>query len=546
MSNAQRARGAFCALTSIFLLITSGALAQTVPDPISTLRRDTDQAERALRPRAIDLPEAPAAKAEAAAPDGVQFTLRSIVFSPSEILSEQALTALAQPLIGQSVSMTQLRSLVAQVNALYLQKGVSTAEALLPPQELQDGEVRVLLVEGKLGNVELKGQTSLSSAYVLDRLKVPVGQLADTSVLSRSVRRFNATNDAQVNLTLRPGSEFGRTDVLVDLQEQPRHQFRLLADNFGNPATGAQQVTGSFRRLSSVIEGDRLDVYAINTQAILTGRVAYDIPVGNDGLRVGVSEAHNRISYILAGTQGLTYAADARTESLDVAYPLLLTDRQLIRLLGSLNQSHASALTGGEPSSATRVVHENIALQGDVEANGWRASWSLGQTWLQWQNKLAVNGSVPPLRESYTDASVTALASVTANAYLRLNVSARVAPSGLPASERYLLGGVSTLRGYAAGSLNGTGGSTTSLELHREWQISSESSQSTQVLDGFVFVDQGRVTDPGARAWSTGLGVNWTLPGGLRLQAFAAHVGTPALAKGVSSLGLQLSFNHNL
>ncbi len=547
MSYAQRARGVFFGLTSIASVWgASGALAQTPPDPISALKRDTDQAERALRPRAIDKPEVPTAKAEATAPDDVKFTLRSIVFSPSEILSEQALIGLAQPLIGQSVSMTQLRTLVAQVNALYQQKGVSTAEALLPPQELQDGEVRILLVEGKLGNVELKGQTNLSSAYVLGRLKVPEGQLADTSALSRSVRRFNATNDAQVNLTLRPGSEFGRTDVLVDLQEQPRNQFRLLLDNFGNPATGAQQVTGSYRRLSSFTEGDRVDVYAIDTQGVLTGRMAYDVPIGNDGLRLGVSEAHNRISYALAGTQGVMYAADAHTESLDLAYPLLLTDRQLIRLLSSLNQSHSSALTGGAPSSITRVVHENIALQGDVEADGWRASWSVGQTWLQWQNKLQVNGSVPPLNESYTDASVTALASVTANAYLRLNLSLRAAPSGLPASERYLLGGVSTLRGYAAGSLNGTGGSASSLELHREWQITPESGSGAHLLDPFVFVDQGRVTDPGARAWSAGLGLNWTLPGGVRLQAFGAHVGTPTLSKGVSSVGLQLSYSHQL
>ena len=262
---------------------------------------------------------------------------------------------------------------------------------------------------------------------------------------------------------------------------------------------------------------------------------------------MGVSEAKNRIRYILAGTDGLTYAADAHTESLDVAYPLLLTDRQLIRVLSSLNQSHSTALTGGVVSSITRVVHENISLQGDLEADGWRASWSVGQTWLQWKNKLTVDGSsVPPLKESYTDASVTALASVTANAYLRLNVSARRAPTGLPASERYLLGGVSTLRGYAVGSLNGTAGIATSLELHREWQVAAESGPGNQLLDFFVFVDQGRVTDPGARAWSTGLGLNWTLPYGLRLQAFGARVGTPALAKDVSSVGLQLSFSHNL
>jgi hemolysin activation/secretion protein len=526
--------------------MVSGALAQTVPDPISTLKRDTEQADRALRPRATDVLDAPTAKAEAAAPDGVQFTLRSIVFSPSELLSAEALTALAQPLIGQSVSMSQLRSLVDSVNALYLQKGIKTAEALLPPQELKDGEVRVLLVEGRLGKVDLKGHTSLSSAYVLERLKVPEGQLADTSALSRSVRRFNATNDAQVNLTLRPGSEFGRTDVLVDLQEQPRNQLRLLVDNFGHPQTGTQQLTTSYRRLSSVTEGDRLDVYAINTQAILTGRVAYDVPVGRNGLRVGVSQARNKISYTLADTQGLTYVADARTQSLDLAYPVLLTDRQLVRVLGSLSQSHASALIGGEPSSETKVVHQNIALQGDWETAGWRTSWSVGQTWLQWHNKFVVNGSVPSLKDSYTNASLTALASVTANVYLRVNVSARVAPSGLPASERYLLGGVSTLRGYAAGSLNGTSGSAASVELHREWAMGPARGAAAQTLDTFLFVDQGRVTDPGARAWSAGLGVNWTLPNGFRLQAFGAHVGTPALANGVSSIGLQLSFNHNL
>ena len=553
-SYAQGARGGIvarhfklrAALTASLLLAVSGAQAQTPADPISALKRDTDQAERALRPRAIEMPEVPATKADATAPDGVQFTLRSIVFSPSELLSDDALTALAQPLIGQSVSMSQLRALVEKVNGLYLQQGVNTAEAVLPPQELQDGEVRILLVEGRLGKVELKGQASLSSAYVLGRLQVPEGQLADTTALSRSVRRFNATNDAQVNLTLRPGSEFGRTDVLVDLQEQPRNQLRLLVDNFGHPQTGTQQVTTSYRRLSSLMEGDRLDVYAINTKAILTGRAAYDVPVGTNGLRLGVSEARNRISYTLAGTQGLSYVADAHTESLDLAYPLLLTDRQLIRVLGSLNQSHSSALTGGETSSVTKVVHQNIALQGDLEAAGWRASWSVGQTWLQWRNKLDVTGTVPPLKDSYTDASVTALASVTANAYLRLNVSARVAPSGLPASERYLLGGVSTLRGYAAGSLNGTSGSAASVELHREWTLGPASGAAAQTLDTFLFVDQGRVTDPGARAWSAGLGVNWTLPGGFRLQAFGAHVGKPELSKGVSSLGVQLSMNHNL
>lgn len=521
------------------LLLATAAQAQALPDPAATLKRDTEQAERALHPPPLVKPGAAAPLLEAAKPGGVRFALNSIVFSPSGLLSTQELTALAQPLLGQTVDQSQLQQLVEQINALYRQKGVLTAQAMLPEQELRNGEVRVLLVEGKVGLIALSGNTSLSEAYVLDRLQVPVGQLADSAALGRAVRRFNASNDARAELTLRPGAEFGRTDVLVNLEEQARNQLRLLADNYGLPSTGVGQGTVSFRRLSSLTEGDRFDVYAIHTDGVLTGRVAYDIPVGKEGARLGVSQARNQISYTLPGAANQHYAANATTDALDTAFPLLVSDVQLVRLLGSLNRTRSNNLIDDTPLTDSEVRHLNLTLQGDLEGRGWRASWTLGKTWLQWQGSGMEQGG------AYTDANLSLLASVTDSAYLRATLSARAAPEDLPSSERYTLGGVNSLRGYSSGSLSGNQGRFTQIELHQEWRGGPQSRADGHALDAYLFADYGQVSGPAQSAWSAGLGSNWTLPGGMRLEAFAAHVGMPELTQSAHNFGVKLLFNIN-
>ena len=122
-------------------------------------RRREEERERfkPSEPIKRDRIELPAAEP---APDAVRFLVREIEFTPSEILSAAELEAIAAEFRGRQLTLADLRQLAERVNALYQAKGIVTARAVIPPQDVSNGVVRVQLVEGRVGRVNIEGNAS--------------------------------------------------------------------------------------------------------------------------------------------------------------------------------------------------------------------------------------------------------------------------------------------------------------------------------------------------------------------------------------------------
>ena len=100
--------------------------------------------------------------------------------------------------IGARVDISQIQKLVKSVNDLYAAKGVTTGNAYLPPQNLDNGVLHIGLVEGKLGATTVKGASRLSADYLRDRIGEQPGQVVDTNQLANRLAGFNRTGVAQV------------------------------------------------------------------------------------------------------------------------------------------------------------------------------------------------------------------------------------------------------------------------------------------------------------------------------------------------------------
>ena len=53
--------------------------------------------------------------------------------------------------------------------------------------------------------------------------------------------RFNRTNDIQLQADLKAGTQFGTTDLELQVNEPERHVLRLTADNLGSVGTGVNR-----------------------------------------------------------------------------------------------------------------------------------------------------------------------------------------------------------------------------------------------------------------------------------------------------------------
>ncbi|PCJ76652.1 MAG: hypothetical protein COA53_00005 [Rhodobacteraceae bacterium] len=98
-----------------------------------------------------------AAQGQLAAPGGPTVLLARVDFSASEFLNQADLDTILSRYVGQRVDFSQIQQLVQDVNDLYTRKGVVTASAVLPPQTLNNGILKVQLVEGTLATVALSG-----------------------------------------------------------------------------------------------------------------------------------------------------------------------------------------------------------------------------------------------------------------------------------------------------------------------------------------------------------------------------------------------------
>jgi hemolysin activation/secretion protein len=95
--------------------------------------------------------------------------VRKVRFEGGTVFSLSDLRDHYQPLIGRDVSLAELMDVTRCLTQRYQREGYLLSYAYLPPQEFEDGRVRVVLVEGYIHDYQVQGEIGPARAY-LDQL----------------------------------------------------------------------------------------------------------------------------------------------------------------------------------------------------------------------------------------------------------------------------------------------------------------------------------------------------------------------------------------
>lgn len=120
-------------------------------------------------------------------PGGPKFKLKKIEFDSSKFLSPEELEAIARKYVGQQVDIAAIQQLVADVNAVYAERGIVTGIATLPEQSADGGVVHIKLTEGVLQKTTVEGSKQTSTFYILQRVGEPAGEVLNVPKLNRDV-----------------------------------------------------------------------------------------------------------------------------------------------------------------------------------------------------------------------------------------------------------------------------------------------------------------------------------------------------------------------
>lgn len=179
---------------------------------------------------------APAAAQGDAAP---RFEIRRFVFDGATLVPQARLHQATAPFTGAARDFGDVQRALEAVERLYAEAGYSAVQVLLPEQELERGEVRLRVLEARLGRVLVEGNRHFDESNI--RASVPAlvpGQAPNILQVGRNLRVANESPAKQATVLLRSGGEETTVDAIVRVADEAPAKYSVTLDNSGTSETG--------------------------------------------------------------------------------------------------------------------------------------------------------------------------------------------------------------------------------------------------------------------------------------------------------------------
>jgi len=459
-----------------------------------------------------------------------QFVLRGIDVSGAQAIPRDRIAAAYQSYLGKKVSQADLAAIAGAISDLYRADGFHLSRAIVPPQDIADGRVRIQVIEGAIVQAELKGDGAEQFGVRPMLGPVLAEQPSRLATLERQLFLINSGPGIRITDTALEeiGGATGRFRLIVHLKTW--HVFSSFGlDNLGSSSVGPWQTyaTGAFN--SYLTPGDTL---AVNLSTIANdprelgfARLSYDAPVGVDGVRLGASVLYSAVR-----------PGDARRLDSDIT----TTEAFELRASTVPFMSQSSALTLTLAGTFSNVSEHDLYgpwYNDHIRTASLTADYRLQDRFggtnfatLTYRQGLDIFGAShfdDDLLSRDGAASNFSVLNLWFTRYqtlndvwsLKLSTASQTASRPLFISQQCYLGGAAFGRGYGAAEISGDNGLAGSLELRFDQKLNFRYWTGYQL---YAFGDAGAVWNDGYRLsdglslTSAGAGVRFFLPDDLQ------------------------------
>jgi hemolysin activation/secretion protein len=251
----------------------------------------------------------------------------STIFNPEELAKVTA------PFTNRPITFAELIQVQEAITQLYERRGYRTSGAVIPPQTLEQGIVRVEVVEGTVEDIRVTGTRRLNPNYVRSRLAIGARQPLNQNQLVEALQLLQLNPLIQsISAELSAGSRLGANFLDVRVNEAKTFNVQVELDNNRSPAVGSLRRGARISEANLLGQGDALQVGYANTDGSNVIDFFYNYPVNprNGGVFLEFQQSFNRI--VEAPFDPLEIRANSYNLNLGFRQPTIETPTRLMAL----------------------------------------------------------------------------------------------------------------------------------------------------------------------------------------------------------------------
>jgi len=471
------------------------------------------------------LPEGPsraAAEASSATIFVSAFEVRGVTRFDSATLA-----ATLAPFTGKVLDTAQIHAAADALMRLYRDAGFFAATVYIPPQDIDNGLLRLDIYEGALeqDGIEIDNRGENIRSEVVG--EILSHHLADQYPIHRDEyeRALLIAEDLpgiHTGSLLYPGQQVGTARLRTRIEDTPRWAGNVDVDNFGNVHTGRWRLGTTLYWNSPGKVGDQAVA-----RFVTAGRgsnylyLTYLRPVSASGTRIGISA--DVLNYRIDSIAGLGDAqGDASDIRLYLTHPLIRSRHSNLHFRGQISHLVLNDSNDLDVDAHRTVDALILSVDGDEDHDWWangltlyRAALTVGQV------DIRGNDVFHQADEASTDIEggfahlnllLSRLQHIAGPWTLFAQLRGQWASGNLDSSQKFYLGGPTSIAGYPVGEAGGDEGA----EFHGEvrYDIPAPPWGGEMQISAFYQAGFVRVHDapwPGWQGTNTRLGNQFAL-----------------------------------
>lgn len=453
--------------------------------------------------------------------------LGSTIFSPAEL--DQVLL----PFTNRPISFSELLQARSLITDLYVSKGYITSGAFIPPQDLENGVVKVQVIEGGLEEIKVTGTERLHPDYVRSRMNIATGAPLnrDRLIQALQVLQINPLI-ASVSAELSAGTRDGQNILEVQISESKSFNGQISLDNNRAPSVGSLRRRVQINEANLTGLGDTLNLAYSNTDGSNSYDIGYTLPINPYNGTIAFVFNNSNSNVIETPFNALDIYANSTSYELTFRQPIEQTPSQelAIGFTAAYRESLTSLLkipfplsAGADANGVTKVAvlraFQEFTQRSSQSVLSLRSQFSIGLGGVFGSN---VNASFPDSRFVSWRGQSQYVSLLAPDTFLLLRGDLQFSDRPLLPSEQIGFGGQDTLRGYRQDVLLGDNGLNLSAELRipilriPEWE---GLLQIVPFLDAAaVWNSSGQANSSSNTLLGTGLGLRWRVGNRLDLR----------------------------
>ena len=471
--------------------------------------------------------------------DPTKITVNGLKISGASAYSEKDLLSRTEFKPGTELSLADLRGMTLKIVNYYHRNGYFVAQAYLPVQDIKNGIVNIVVIEGHYGSITLRNQTNLSDHLAHNLLNgLGSGDLITSAPLEKSLLVLSDLPGVRIKSTLSRGSSAGSSDLFVDITPEQRVTGSVDADNAGNRYTGANRIGATINLNDAAGLGDVASLRTMTSgRGLNYGRASYQLQFGK--AKFGV--AYSSLVYALGQEfESLQANGTADIASLYSSYPLIRSrNNNLYAQLAYDSKTFQDKIDSTSTITDKRAEVLMLSLNGDqrdnlggVGVNSYSFSWIAGNVYIKTLSLQSLDAATVQSNGAYNKLGFNAmrLQSVTDFTSLYMQISGQLASKNLDVSEKMELGGMYGVRAFPEGEAYADQGYV--LNIESRTLLSKISEKLSGKMQLVVFVDTGTV-QANKYTWTpeqntrnlsgAGVGLNWVGANNFVLKTYYAH-----------------------